>query len=449
MIVDVSISEKMFLGCLLRSPHEFWQVNEVVTADCLSLTHHRDIFTAIRDLSERGRPVTITSLQSVLPEEFDEAGPVEAILWALKESATDAGSATDYAGALAERSALKRLASLARWLSTETTKMDRTADDVSAEAARRLQDILATANPIRPKMIGDVAESVIKAANAAHSGEPVSGTDTGIGSLDEILGLILAGDLGAIIASQGDGKSALAAQISAHVARAGRPVLFIQMEMSDEQMAAREVAALSGISVGDVHTGSFDAFGWDQIREAQRTLTNIPLHVLDIEEMAVRQMKSIAMSMKAKGGLGLIVIDQLDKIKAEGKYRDRFERMTEVTRDLKKMAKSLKVPVILLAQRTRGSQRRDDATPSVLDADAVSLDRDCDWVLGLWQKANHMRLNPPDDRGGAEAKANWETKIKQAQGIAQIITLKHRRRKAHQEKTLRFDGKIMRFTDLT
>lgn len=445
MIVDVSISEKMFLGCLLRSPHEFWAVNEVVTADCLSLPHHRDIFTAIRDLSERGRQVTITSLQSVLPEEFDEAGPVEAILWALKESATDAGSATDYAGALAERSALKRLASLARWLSTETTKMDRTADDVSAEAARRLQDILATANPIRPKMIGDVAESVIKAANAAHSGEPVSGTDTGIGSLDEILGLILAGDLGAIIASQGDGKSAMAAQIAAHVARAGRPVLYAQLEMSDEQMAAREISALSGISVGDVHTGAFDAFGWDQIREAQRTLTNIPLHVLDVEEISIRQIKSIAMNMKAKGGLGLIVIDQLDKIKAEGKYRDRFERMTEVTRDLKKMAKSLKVPTIVLAQRTRGAQRRDDPTPDILDADAPSLERDCDWIIGLWQKANWLRRNKPDPRGGEEALTKWQSELHRAQGVAEVIALKRRRGKAFLQKTLQFDGPTMRF----
>lgn len=448
MIPDLSVNERMFIGCLLRSPHEWWQINEIVTADSLAVPHHRDIFTAIRDLSERGRLVTIPALQSVLPEEFDDAGPAIGILMALKASAEEAGSATDYAPFLAERSALKRLQGLAKWIHTESGKSDRTADDISADAAQRLQAIMSSASPVRPKPIGEVAQGVLKAANAAHAGEVLSGADTGIGPLDEILGLMLGGDLGAIIASQGDGKSALAAQIASHVARAGRPVLYVQMEMSDEQMAAREIAALSGVSVAEVHTGSFDAFGWDQIVTAQRSLNAVPLHILDVEEMSVRQIKSMAMGMRAKMGLGMVVIDQLDKIKAEGKYRDRFERMAEITRDLKKMAKSLKVPTIVLAQRTRGAQRRDDPTPDILDADAPSLERDCDWIIGLWQKANWLRRNKPDPRSGEEGLTKWQSELHRAQGLAEVICLKRRRGKAFQQKSLTFDGAAMRFKPL-
>lgn len=448
MIPDLSATERAFIGCLLRSPADFWHVNDMVTADCLAVEAHRGIYTAIRDLSERGRQVTTTSLQASLPEEYD-GNPTIAIIMALKASAEEDGSATDYAPALAQRSALRRLQAFNKWLHTETGKHDCVPDDILAEAAQHLQSIASTASPLRPKSIGEVAETVLKAANAAHGGELLSGTDTGIGPLDEILGLMLGGDLGAIIASQGDGKTALATQIASHASRAGRPVLYIQMEMSDEQMAAREIAALSQVSVSAVHEGSFDAFQWEQIVGAQKTLKAIPLHILDAEEMSVRQIKAMAFALKHKGGLGMVVIDQLDKIKAEGKYRDRFERMAEITRDLKRMAKALKVPVILLAQRTRGAQRRDDPTPDILDADAPSLERDSDWCLALWQKANWLRRNKPDMRGGEEALTKWQAELHRCQGLAEVICLKRRRGKAFQQRALTFDGATMRFSERT
>lgn len=447
MIHDPTVNERNYLGCLLRSPHEWWQTNDTVASDMFAVPHHRAIFEAIRDLSERGKQVTITALQANLPEEFDGAGPAIGVLMALKESAAEAGSATDYAPFLAERSALKRLDALAVWLRKETGKNDRGAEDISAEAGLRLNAIMASSTSMRPVKLGEIVSLV---ARQPKEDEGVSsGLTTGLTPLDEILGVILGGDLGCILASQGDGKSALAAQIGHHVASSGRPVLYVQLEMSSEQMGARELAAASGLSVAQIHERAFDTFQWEQVADAERALQKPQFFILDTDEITVRQMQSQCMNMQRQGGLSLVIVDQLDKIKAEGKYKDRFERFAELTRDLKKMAKALKVPVIVLAQRTRGAQRRDDARPSVLDADAVSLDRDCDWVLALWQRASHLRLNPPDERGGTEARSNWETKIFQAQGVAEIVMLKHRRRKAHQEKTLRFDGSVMRFREAT
>jgi len=447
-IHDSTVNERNFIGCLLRSAHEFWAVNDTVTSDMFAISHHRQIFEAIRDLSERGKQVTITALQANLPEEFDEIGPAIGVLMALKESAAEAGSATDYAPFLAERSALKRLDALSIWLHKETGKNDRAAEDISAEASLRLHAIMAVASPMRPKPIGEIAGLVARHANSAQMGEVVSGLNTGISSLDEILGLMLGADLGAVIASQGDGKSALAAQIGIHAARSGRPVMFVQMEMSDEQMAARELAAVSGISVNQIHEGAFDAFQWEEIVRAEKELRTMPFHIIDAEEMTVRQIKAQALGMQRTIGLSLVIIDQLDKVKAEGKPRDRFERMAEITRDLKKLAKFLKVPVIVLAQRTRGAQRRDDPTPDVLDADAPSLERDCDWIIGLWQRKNWLRRNKPDGRSEADT-AKWESEMFKCKNQAEVICLKRRRGKAFEQRTLKFHGATMRFQEAT
>lgn len=447
MIPDVSANERAFIGCLLRSPHEFWQVNELVTPECLLAAEHRDIYAAIRSLSESGRVVTITSLQASLPEEYPESGPTIAILMALKASAAEAGSATEYAPMLAERSAQRRLQKLGDWLKKETGKVERSAEEISAEAALLLQSVITTAMPHRPKRIGEIAATVSRQASSAQSGEVVSGLTTGLGPLDEIVGLMLPGDLLAIIASQADGKSSLATQIGMHNALEGRPVLLFEMEMSDEQIAARELAASSGVPVNQIHEGTFDLSQWDRIADAERALRPVPFHVLDVEQMTVRQMKAQAAAMQRTTGLSLVIIDQLDKIKAEGKYRDRFERMAEVTGDLKRMAKALRLPAIVLAQRTRGAQRRDDDTPDVLDADAPSLERDADVIVGLWQRANWLRRNKPDGRSGEEGLAKWQAELERVKGMAEVISLKRRRGPAFQRRRLSFHGPTMRFSE--
>lgn len=444
---DSTANERAFIGCLLRSPHEFWQCNDTVTQDCITVPHHRDIFNAIRDLSERGRQVTITALQANLPEEYDNAGPTIGILMSIRESAADAGSATDYAPFLAERSALKKLTLLAEWLRKEVGKGDKPAEEVASEAGMKLNAIMNTASTTKPKSIGEIATIVTRQSNSAQMGEMTNGIASGVASLDEILGLIVPGDLGFIIASQADGKSALAAQIGMHAAKERRPVLYVQMEMSPEQMGARELAKLSGLSVSEIHDGAMDAFQWETLVQAERALADVPFYVLDMEEATVRQVRAQCMHMKQTCGIGLVIIDQLDKLKPEGKYRDRFEAYKEVTRDLKRMTKGLGIPGICLAQRTRTAQRRDDPTPHVLDADIPSIERDADWIIGLWQRANFLQMNRPDHRGGEGAVAKWETEIYEWRGVAEAITLKHRRRKAFQKCRMSFEGRIMKFSE--
>jgi replicative DNA helicase len=446
MIHDSLANERNFVGALLRSPHDVWQVHETVTPDCLTLGYHRDIYNAVIKLAARGT-VSVTALQANLPEEYEEVGPTIAILMALKESALEAGSATDYAPFLAERSAMRRLDALSDWLKKETRKTDKTSEDISAEAGLRLNAIMMAATTQRPRAIGEIAEKVTQHANAAQMADAAEGITSGISSLDEILGALLPGDLGFVIASQADGKSALSAQIGMHAAKQGVPVLYVQMEMSPEQMGARELAKLSGMPVAQIHEGAMDAFQLDSLVAAQRTLTNVPFYVLDMEEATVRQIRAQCLSMQRNGGLGLVIIDQLDKLKPEGKYRDRFEAYKEVTRDLKRMSKGLNMPCITLAQRTRSAQRRDDPTPHVLDADIPSIERDADWIIGLWRRENFLQMNRPDHRGGEEAKARWENEIHNCRGLAEAITLKHRRRKAFRQCRMHFEGQTMKFSE--
>jgi replicative DNA helicase len=154
------------------------------------------------------------------------------------------------------------------------------------------------------------------------------------------------------------------------------------------------------------------------------------------------------MAMKRTVGLRALFIDQLDKIKAEGRVRDKFERTAEVTGDLKVLAKELEVPVCTLAQRTRFAQRRDDPQPQLDDADAPSLERDADWVLATWRPFFWLQRRKPDSGVTSEKYAAWEQKLKDSENTAEIICLKHRRRKAFQMRKMRWIGHLTRFEEI-
>jgi replicative DNA helicase len=447
MIHDHTANERSFIGCLLRSPHDFWQVNDIVTADQFTIAHHRDIFTAVRDLSERGKQVTVTALQANLPEEFDEVGPAIGVLMALKESAAEAGSATDYAPFLAERSALKRLDALFEWGRKDTRRGERSAEDITAELMTRAQAIMSTAAPLRPVKLSEITKRVVTFSAKANTQDIMPGFTTGLSALDEMTGLLMGGDFIGVIGALGDGKSALLAQIGKHISK-NSPVLSAHNEMGEEQNGTRFIAGESGMSVREVREGAYDFTGADAVREAQGRLEKLHYHLYTDPRMTVRGIRVRALQMKQTTGLGAITIDGMKRLRTDTKHRDRWDRLEEITGDLKAMALELNVPVLLAVQRTRTARRRDDATPHLDDADAPTLETDADMVLGVFREESWLMMNKPNAKAGGEAHEEWEHKVRRARGTAKIIALKVRSGQPFEQREFKWDGKATTFRDL-
>lgn len=438
-------AERAFVGCLLRNPHEV-MATAMVTPQMLSEPHLQALHKAIGDLTEASRPVTLSSLLSVLPDEFEGHGPTAGIIAALKANAEDAGSAADYADVILEREALRRISEINEWVAQESKRGERDADIIAAEAARKLQAVMEITSPVQREKLGAAAaRAAERSAKAGDDHRAVPGIPTGIPALDGICGRLYG--LSFIIASQGEGKSALAAQIAIHAAESGRPALIIQLEMSSEETAARELSARTGIPIAEIAEPQGDAFTTAQIAQAVRDLAALPIEIIDSEGLTVRQIGAQCKSMARVTGLAVVVIDQLDKIRAEGKYKDRFERLAEITADLKRLSKSMPdTTFVVLGQRTRGAQRRDDPAPQIDDADAPSIERDADVVIGLWLPGNWHRRQKPK-RNVSEEMDKWEHEARRLEGKANAIVLKHRRRKAFEQCDLSFDGSRMRFSN--
>ncbi|MFG1417191.1 DnaB-like helicase C-terminal domain-containing protein [Xanthobacter sp. V0B-10] len=439
-------AERAVLGACLKSEQAFWQIADTLRADQFYAPLHQQIFGVVRDICTEGR-MSLALVAARLPHEDDEGASIPAYLAVLLKDAEDAGSPADFAQDIADAAARRQLIALAESLLKGVKAGEKGPMDLAAEANAGLTDVMQVASPKRPRRLSEVVAKVAGAAKMASERDVLPGFGAGLPSLDEILGRILPGDLMFLMGAQGDGKSALAMQVGMHIARSA-PVLVVQLEMTAEQVGARELAAASGITVGDIQEGAFDFAQRDAILAAQKRLEVPELMVLDDTKLTIRQIRSHCIAMKRTRGLGALIIDQLDKIRPEGRHKDRFERLAEVTGDLKVLAKDLMVPLIVLAQRTRGGQRREDPTPHLLDADAPSIERDADIVLAVWRRETWLRANRPNEKAGGEAMDKWEADIRRFSGSAQIITLKHRRRKTFEERTLKWIGELTRFEEL-
>lgn len=439
-------AERAVLGACLKSDAAFWGVADKLRADQFYSPLHQQIFSVIRDICTEGR-LALQLVAARLPAEDEDGRSMMSYLAVLLKDAEDIGSPDDFVPDIADAAARRQLQALSETIAKAVRAGEKTPMDIASEASTAILDVMHVASPKRPRRIGEVAKTAGRAARQANDGAALPGFGTGLPSLDEIMGRILAGDLIFLMGSQGDGKSALAMQVAMHAALS-RTVLVVQMEMTADQVGTRELAAASGITVGDIQEGAFDFAQRDAILAAESALVLPDLFLLDDARYSIRQIRAHAIALKRTTGLGMLVIDQLDKIRGEAKARDKFERLAEVTADLKVLAKDLEVPVVCLAQRTRGGQRRDDPTPQILDADAPSIERDADIVLAVWRKETWLRQNRPNKSAGGEVWEKWEQEVARCSGRAQVITLKHRRMEAYQERTLKWIGRLTRFAEV-
>lgn len=448
MTRDITTNEKIFVGCLLRSPHEFLEVRETVTSDMFQINHLRMIYSAMTELSlVTGRKINLTTLGAALPEEFEEVGPTIGVLMSLRENAMEAGSATEYAPFVAERAGLKNLNGLSEWIKKETGRGERSAEEISTEAAARLQAIMANTMPLRPVKLGVVTERVATFSEKARKTDVMPGFSTGLSALDEMTGLLMGGDFIGIIGALGDGKSALLAQVGKHISRHA-PVLNCNNEMSEEQNGTRFIAGESGMSVRQVREGAYDFTGADAVKGAQERLEKLNYFLYTDPRMTVRAIRVRALQMKQTTGLGCITIDGLKRLRTDTRTKDRWDRLEEITGDLKAMAIELNVPVLLAVQRTRTARRRDDPIPQLDDADAPTLETDSDVVLGVFREHSWLMMNKPNPKAGGEAWDEWEGKVRRSKDAAKIIALKVRSGQPFETREFRWNGPATRFEDL-
>ena len=243
-------------------------------------------------------------------------------------------------------------------------------------------------------------------------------------------------ELTIIAARAAMGKTVLALNVAENAARAGNRVLFFSLEMPRKQLAMRILARKTGISTERQREGTVTGTESGRLIAAARDLQNIPLVIDDRAGLNAAQIRTRTRREIRRGGVDLVVIDYLTLMGMDTRAPSRTYQIEETTKALKAMAKDLDIPVVLLAQVSRGVESRDDKRPGLADLkDSGAIEQDADGVLFIYRHEYYLERARPQRGSNEKPDAfdrrmlDWENDLHSSRGKAEIIIAKYRQGK--------------------
>ncbi len=346
---------------------------------------HRIVFGAIKRLYERGDPVDSISVAELLTQsgELAEAGGREAVTQ-LPSAVPAPGNARHYAQIVKQNALLRRLLNASHRIQQSVHEREGEPTQLVEEAERILFKVAYEDRASDFRKVADVLEDEIDRLEALAKGDrELTGTPSGFRDLDDKLGGFQPGNLIIIAARPSIGKSALVCNIAENVAaKQNTPVAFFSLEMSEAELAHRFIACRSRIPNDRLRKGKVSQRDWPRVVRACNELESAPLWLDDSSDLSLLDLRAKARRLhSSEGGLGLVIVDYMQLMRAEDSRINRVEQVGQFSRGLKILARELDVPVLALSQLSRAPELRPDKRPMLSDLrESGSLEQDSDVV---------------------------------------------------------------------
>lgn len=354
-------------------------------------------------LSDAREAIDVLTIRSHL----ENQGELEAIggiayIAELATATPTAANAAYYAKIVAEKSLLRQLINRLTESVEKAYEQDSPADDILAQAEKSLIDVQQGRNTNGFKKISDVlAIHMDDLEQKAQQKSNITGIATGYPALDNMTTGLHEEELIILAARPAVGKTAFALNIAQNIGtKQDRTVAIFSLEMGAESLVSRMIAAEGSIDSHSLRTGQLNDQEWNDYFMATGTLSRASIYIDDTPGIKISEIRARSRRLAQEtGNLGLIVIDYLQLISGTGR-ENRQQEVSEISRQLKILAKELKVPVIALSQLSRGVEQRQDKRPVLSDIrESGSIEQDADIVAFLYRDDYYERGNGEDEDG--------------------------------------------------
>ena len=401
-------AEQSVLGAILLDASCLDQVTEILPrSEYFYQVNNALIYEAMLELFALGRPVDfITVLERLKENEnFDESSG-KVYLMQLAQLVPAISNVDSYAKIVREKYDVRTLILAAREILEDATAGVADASTLLDSAEQRIFDIRRGKNMQGLQPLGEVIIDTFDRLDRLNSPDKdlYRGIPTGIGELDSTITGLNRSDLIILAARPGMGKTSFALNIARHAAVTVRKkVAFFSLEMGREQLASRLLSTEALVGGTKLRTGELEEGEWARLIEGGDILAKAPIYLDDNSSITVPEMKA---KIRRLGGVDLVIIDYLQLMNSAKRIDNRVQEISEITRNLKIMAKELNVPVIALSQLARASEKRTEHRPVLSDLrDSGSIEQDADIVLFLYREDYYQNENPPgedSDRNSGE-----------------------------------------------
>ena len=397
-------AEESLLGAMLLSRDAIVDAVQVCATDDFYKPAHGHVFEAVCSLYGQGEPADpVTVADELRRADLLEAIGGPATLVSLQANTPATSNARRYAQIVEEHSLLRKLIAAASEIAElgydvpedVGAAVDRAESMVFEVAQRR---VTTTTRPLRELL----ADQLDRLEALFERGEAITGIPTGYTDLDEMLAGLQPSNLVIIGARPSMGKTSLALGLAAHAAMDAQvPVLFFSLEMSHLEITQRLLCSEARVDATRMRTGRLHEQDWPKVAHAIGRLGEAPIYIDDNPNITVMDIRAKARRQKARDGLGLVVVDYLQLMSSRTRVENRQLEVSEISRNLKILARELEVPVVALSQLSRNLEMRSDKRPVLADLhESGSIEQDADVVMFIYRDDVY---NPESaDRGTAE-----------------------------------------------
>ena len=402
-------AEESVIGAVLLSEDAVNEVMDRIHPEDFYVPAHQAIFEAMRELFDSAQPVDAVTVSEALRRhgELEKIGGVQ-YLTRLVDIVPSTSNIVYYASIVeehAKRRELIRAGALVTDIAFNideeiATVLDSAEQAVLGVAEKRSSQTLHEVGP----MFNDVLEQI---ELMEQRGSELTGLATGYTDLDRKLAGLQPSNLVVIASRPGMGKSSLALGIAINVAVQDEPVAIFSLEMSKEELVQRILSSVGKVDSMKLRAGQLGPL-WQRVVDAAGKMYKAPIYIDDSPVVSVTDIRAKCRRLKRKKGLSLVVVDYLQLMQATNR-ENRQQEISEITRNLKNLARELEVPIVAASQLNRSLEQREDKRPRLSDLrESGAIEQDADVVMFIYR---HEYYHPEE----VEKK-----------GIAEVIIAKHR-----------------------
>lgn len=394
-------AERAVLGAILLDSALCNQAVEILKRDDFFLDAHRRLFDRMIVLSETARAIDLITLQ----EELARAGELEqvggmAYVASLLDGAVRTSNIEHYARIIKGKSILRRLISAANQIIYTCLDQEANPDEILDNAEQAIFQIADDKIRTGFVSIAEVARRQLELVEQiAERPQMMTGVPTGFTDLDRLTNGLQPSDLIVIAARPSAGKTAFGLSIAQNAAIAAQKVVGVfSLEMTKESLVARMLCSEAHVDAHRLRGGFLNRDEWARLAAGLQKLAEARIFIDDTPGISILEMRAKARRLKAEHGLDLLIVDYMQLMRGRSKTESRQQEVSQISRDLKGLAKELGVPLIALSQLSRAPETRTDHRPQLSDLrESGSIEQDADLVIFIYREEMY---NPTEENAG-------------------------------------------------
>lgn len=398
-------AERSVLGAIILDNESIYQILDTLTAEHFYAENHRILFERITELITTQRAVDLVLLRDVLSRtgELDQVGGISYIA-SLIDIVPTTRNILHYGQIIKEKAVLRRLIRAGFDIVDACYRQEEETEKILEDAEKNIFKIAEDRIHEGFRSLKDLADAAWTRINFIHENPgTLTGLETGFIDLDLMTSGLQQADLIIVAGRPSMGKTAFVLNIAQHVGtKLKKAVGVFSLEMSKDQLMLRLLCSEARLDSHRLKVGGFTRDEWSRLMRTMAELSETKIFIDDSGGLTPTEMGAKLRRLKAEHGLDLVVIDYLQLMHMGGRWDNRQQEITAISRSLKALAKELNVPVIALSQLHRGPETRGkDHRPMLSDLrESGAIEQDADLVVFIYREEVYEATE--ENRGLAE-----------------------------------------------